>query len=44
MMAKVGAAKPNARTGCGGLQRKANLVAGMKTDPDTGNGATDSAL
>jgi hypothetical protein len=44
MVAQVGSSEADAGTSAGRLQRKANFVAGMKTDPDTRNGPTNCAL
>ena len=40
----VGPAEPDAEIGGRGLEREVDLVAGMKTDSDTGNLATKRTL
>jgi hypothetical protein len=44
VVSKVGSSEADAGTGNRRLQREANLVAGMKADPDTGNCPPNSAL
>ena len=44
VVAEVGPAEPDAEIGRRRLQRKVDLVAGVKTDSDTGNLATKCAL